>query len=266
MKEVRFLHKHNFIQNHNITMQRNDYHDSGFIHFENFFGEKELQEIERVLKKFHKSWLSANEKDYKQGCINSHSITAGDYISEHERLEVFKFISQEKIREIISSIFPAKAVFLNTQLFFDPFNPRQHNYWHRDIQYTGLNIESQKEKIQQQNVVHFRIPFKPELGIELIPGTHKNWDLPEEEETRLAQNGRSPSDSLERGKIIPLDRGDLLAFSANMIHRGLYGRNRFSFDIIFCDDSPDFKEFIDPKNQPNQQEIQVLNSELFHVR
>ena len=127
-------------------------------------------------------------------------------------------------------------------------------------------IESQKEKIQQQNVVHFRIPFKPELGIELIPGTHKSWDLPEEEETRLAENGRTPSDSLERGKIIPLDRGDLLAFSANMIHRGLYGRNRFSFDIIFCDDTPDFKDFIDPKNQPDQQEIQVLNSELFHVR
>ena len=48
-----------------------------------------------------------------------------------------------------------------------------------------------------------------------------------------------------------------------MIHRGLYGRNRFSFDIIFCDDTPDFKEFIDPKNQPTPQELDVLDRQLF---
>ncbi|AJW63221.1 Phytanoyl-CoA dioxygenase (PhyH) [Elizabethkingia miricola] len=244
-------------------MQHNDYNESGYIHFENFFAETKLQETERILKKFHKSWLAVNAEGYKNGSINSHSITSGEFINEQERLALFRFITQEKIKNIVDSIFPEKAVFLNTQLFFDPFNPLQQNYWHRDIQYTGLSIDDQKEAIQSQNVVHFRIPFKPELGIELVPGTHKNWDLPEELETRLSLNGHKSSDSLERGKVISLDRGDLLVFSANMIHRGLYGRNRFSFDIIFCDDTPDFKEFIDPKNQPSPQELDVLDRQLF---
>lgn len=239
------------------------YNDFGYIHSENFFSDKELQQIEVILKKFHENWLKANEKDYQSGLINSHNLTSSKFISQEERLEIFKFIAQDKISKIIQTIIPEKAIFLNTQLFFDPFNKNQNNYWHRDIQYTGMNIDEQKEKIKTQNVLHFRIPLQSELGIELIPTTHKNWDLKEEEETRLSMNGRKPSDNLQRGKIISLDRGDLLIFSANMIHRGLYGNNRFTFDIIFCDDTPEFRTFIDFKNHPTQKELKSLNTRFF---
>lgn len=239
------------------------YNDFGYIHSENFFSDKELQQIEVILKKFHENWLKANEKDYQSGLINSHSLTSSKFISQEERLEIFKFIAQDEISKIIQTIIPGKAIFLNTQLFFDPFNKNQNNYWHRDIQYTGMNIDEQKEKIKTQNVLHFRIPLQSELGIELIPTTHKNWDLKEEEETRLSMNGRKPSDNLQRGKIISLDRGDLLIFSANMIHRGLYGNNRFTFDIIFCDDTPEFRTFIDFKNHPTQKELKSLNTRFF---
>lgn len=239
------------------------YNDFGYIHSENFFSDKELQQIEVILKKFHENWLKANEKDYQSGLINSHSLTSSKFISQEERLEIFKFIAQDKISKIIQIIIPEKAIFLNTQLFFDPFNKNQNNYWHRDIQYTGMSIDEQKEKIKTQNVLHLRIPLQSELGIELIPTTHKNWDLKEEEETRLSMNGRKPSDNLQRGKIISLDRGDLLIFSANMIHRGLYGNNRFTFDIIFCDDTPEFRTFIDFKNHPTQKELKSLNTRFF---
>ncbi|MGI9652848.1 phytanoyl-CoA dioxygenase family protein [Chryseobacterium sp. RLHN22] len=239
------------------------YNDFGYIHSENFFSDKELQQIEVILKKFHENWLKANEKDYQSGLINSHSLTSSKFISHEERLEIFKFIAQDKISKIIQTIIPGKAIFLNTQLFFDPFNKNQNNYWHRDIQYTGMSIDEQKEKIKTQNVLHFRIPLQSELGIELIPTTHKNWDLKEEEETRLSMNGRKPSDNLQRGKIISLDRGDLLIFSANMIHRGLYGNNRFTFDIIFCDDTPEFRTFIDFKNHPTQKELKSLSTRFF---
>lgn len=243
--------------------QSKKYHDFGYIYWENFFSNEELKNLELILNKFHENWLKENQKDYQSGLINSHSLTSSKFISPKDRLEIFKFIAQDKISETVQTIFPEKAIFLNTQLFFDPFNKNQNNYWHRDIQYTGMNIDEQKEKIKTQNVLHFRIPLQPELGIELIPTTHKIWDLQEEEETRLSLNGRKPNDNLERGKTISLNRGDLLIFSANMIHRGLYGNNRFTFDIIFCDNTPEFKNFIDFKNHPNQQELQSLNSELF---
>ncbi|WP_312394839.1 phytanoyl-CoA dioxygenase [Chryseobacterium sp.] len=240
-----------------------NYQESGYLYFQDFFTENELQHVEKILIKFHEFWLKENDQNFRSGAINNHSITSSSLINKEERLDIFKFISKEKIADIITSIFPNKATFLNTQLFFDPFNKEQNNYWHRDIQYTGMSIEEQQQNISKQNVIHFRIPLQLELGIELIPTTHTTWDLEEELETRLSLNGRKSSDDLKRGKTIALNRKDLLVFSANMIHRGLYGNNRFTFDIIFCDDSPDFKNFIDIKNQPTEKELEFLNKSLF---
>ena len=239
------------------------YQNKGYMHLEQFFSEEELQPLEKILHTFHQAWLKDNDADYKAGAINSHSITSAQQITRQERLDLFRFISQEKISQLIHTLFPGKAIFLNTQLFFDPFNVQQTNYWHRDIQYTGMSIEEQKKNIQTRNVLHFRIPLKAESGIELTPGTHREWDLKEELETRLSMNGRKPGDPLERGRKIPLNRGDLLIFSANMIHRGLYGNNRFTFDIIFCDDIPEFRDFIDFKNYPAKEELYLLNADLF---
>ncbi|WP_334127185.1 phytanoyl-CoA dioxygenase family protein [Empedobacter brevis] len=236
------------------------YKHQGYIHFENYFHENDLLRLEDLLKKFHQKWLKENEQDYKNGLINSHSITSSDLIHTDERLFIFKFITQDKIQKIVQEIFPNKALFLNTQLFFDPFNPHQNNYWHRDIQYTGMKIEDQQQAIKTQNVIHFRIPFKPELGIELIPSTHKKWDSMDELETRLALNGRKPSDNLEEGKTVKMNRGDLLVFSANMIHRGLYGNDRFTFDIIFCDDTTEFRTFLDQNNHPSKSELELLTT------
>ncbi|WP_326980989.1 phytanoyl-CoA dioxygenase family protein [Chryseobacterium sp. MYb264] len=240
-----------------------NYEESGYLHLEDFFTENELQDLEKILIPFHNVWLKNNENGFQSGLINSHSITSSEYIEENERLHIFRFISQEKIADIVAGLFPNKALFLNTQLFFDPFNKEQNNYWHRDIQYTGMSLEQQQENICRQNVIHFRIPLKPELGIELVPASHRIWDSEEELETRLSLNGRKPSDKLTTGKMRPLNRRDLLVFSANMIHRGLYGNDRFTFDIIFCDDIPDFKKFIDVRDQPTKKELEFLNKNLF---
>ncbi|MGE4513995.1 MAG: phytanoyl-CoA dioxygenase family protein [Chryseobacterium sp.] len=239
------------------------YAESGYVFLEKFFSEDELKGLELILNKFHENWLEENREYYQSGLINSHSITSGKCITKEERLEIFRFITQDKISSIVTSIFPGKALFLNTQLFFDPYMKNQSNYWHRDIQYTGMDMEEQKEKIKTQNVLHFRIPLRKEAGIELIPNTHINWDLPEEQEVRLSLNGRKNNEDLKRGKTVSPDRGDVLIFSANMIHRGLYGNDRFTFDILFCDDSPEFKTFIDPNNHPSKEELIFLNKDLF---
>ncbi|EPH11312.1 hypothetical protein HMPREF9713_01798 [Myroides odoratimimus CCUG 12700] len=240
-----------------------DFEQNSYLYLPSFFTEEELTPIELILNNFHKQWLIENEQGYKKGLINSHSLTSSPFITKQERPTLFQFIAQAKLIDIVESIFPDKAKFLNTQLFFDPYHKEQKNYWHRDIQYTGLSIEEQQGKIKTENVVHFRIPLKKENGIEIIPATHRLWDMPIEEDTRLSQHGRHPSDALERGQVFNLNRGDLFIFSANSIHRGLYGDERFSFDIIYCDDTPAFNAFIDPKNQPTEEELALLNNSVF---
>lgn len=239
------------------------YEPTGYVYLEHFFSEEELVDIEEKLIKFHELWLLDNATHYENGILNSHSLTSGEYFNGEEKIALFEFISQDKFAELLSEIFPKTPVFLNTQLFFDPKNAEQKNYWHRDIQYTGMATEDQEKAIKTQNVVHFRIPMKSEHGIELIPKTHREWDLPKEFDVRNALNGCQQSDALERGKIIKLNRGDLLIFSANMIHRGIYGNDRFSLDIIFCDNIPEMKSFIDRDNLPSAKILEGLKNKAF---
>lgn len=242
------------------------YEEQGYLYLENFFSDTEIEAIENILNKFHEKWLEDNAAYYDKGLLNSHSLTSGNSLNQEEKTALFQFISQEKLQTILKTVFPETPVFLNTQLFFDPKNSKQKNYWHRDIQYTGMSVEEQKETIRNQNVVHFRIPMKKESGIELIPKTHREWDLQEEFEVRNSLNGAVPSDNLKRGKVIGLDRGDVLVFSANMIHRGIYGQDRFSLDVLFCDNIPQMRNFIDPNNYPPKEILENLdNTELFEL-
>ncbi|WP_428231135.1 phytanoyl-CoA dioxygenase family protein [Flavobacterium sp.] len=242
----------------------NNYEQSGYFYLENFFSENEVAGIEKILIKFHELWLTDHAENYKNGILNSHSLTSGNYLNEEEKITLFNFISQDKFQELLKGIFPNTPIFLNTQLFFDPKSRDQKNYWHRDIQYTGMSVEDQKQAIKTQNVVHFRIPVKSELGIELIPKTHREWDLQKEFDVRNSLKGCNQSDDLERGEIVKLDRGDLLVFSANMIHRGIYGNNRFSLDIIFCDNIPQMKNFVDRNNLPSSKVFEAIrNKKIF---
>lgn len=242
------------------------YEEQGYLYLENFFSNAEIGAIENILDKFHEKWLEDNAAYYDKGLLNSHSLTSGNYLNQEEKTVLFQFISQDKLQNILKTVFPKTPIFLNTQLFFDPKNSNQKNYWHRDIQYTGMSVEEQKETIRNQNVVHFRIPMKKESGIELIPKTHREWDLQEEFVVRNSLNGSVPSDNLKRGKVIGLDRGDVLVFSANMIHRGIYGQDRFSLDVLFCDNIPQMRNFIDSNNYPPKEILENLdNTELFEL-
>jgi len=72
-----------------------------------------------------------------------------------------------------------------------------------------------------------------ENGLEWVPGSHQRWDTEEELNVRLELCGHRHQECLDSGLEIPLGAGDLLVFSANLIHRGLYGKHRMALDILF---------------------------------
>ena len=235
------------------------YSEAGFEHLRGFFSETQLSSVEPILSRFHERWLRDNQAFYETGAINSAYITHEKSLSRAERHTLFSFIADKKMMEVAASLIPDGPAFMNTQLFFDPVKPEQKNYWHRDIQYVPHSLEEQERRFNKSTVLHFRIPFVDEHGIDLIPGTHGRWDTERELETRLSHNGRIPSNDLPNSQAIQLKRGDLLVFNANMIHRGLYGGDRFAFDIIFCDADPELLRFVDPASLPDSQEVEALS-------
>ncbi len=238
-------------------MLLDDYKTNGYLYLPNFMDSQSLMEIEPIIRKFHKLWLINNEKLYKNGAINSHSLTSSKHLTENEKLTLFNFVSSDKILAAIPFQNPK---FLNTQLFFDPKAMKRPNYWHRDIQYTDLEIDEQKKLITKLNVVHVRIPLKNEEGIALIPGTHRRWDTPQELQVRNSLKNSKSSDDLEGQIRRRLDRGDALIFSANMIHRGIYGNDRLTLDIIFIDDNSTLLSFRNKGNLPNIKTMTLINN------
>ena len=49
-----------------------------------------------------------------------------------------------------------------------------------------------------------------------------------------------------------LRRGDLLGFSANMIHRGIYGDDRLALDILLCENDPDILKYANLEGPPHE--------------
>lgn len=159
---------------------------------------------------------------------------------------------------IIDAVIATQPAFMNTQLFFNPVNPKQKDFWHRDCQYDH-DVDMQKQVIEHTQVLHLRVPLFDELGMELVPGTHKRWDNDEEFSVRQETKGRTSSEDLSSGLKIPLNAGDLLVFSADMIHRGLYGLNRLALDILVFDPKGDFADYVDEDCLPDFAMLKHIN-------
>lgn len=237
---------------------KKQYQTHGFLVKPAFFSSAELKPLESVVWKFHQRWLQDNHDFYHSHALNSAYLTSTQYLNPRERLVLFQFIGSLKIQRLLTELFSEAPSLMNTQLFFNPVNQTQKNYWHRDIQYAGLPEEAQKKALTQINVIHFRVPLKSEHGLEVVPGTHRRWDTPEEYAVRTKAHGKHVYDDLPNSQAVPLNQGDLLIFSANMIHRGLYGLDRFAFDILFCDSTPNLLQYSKPDCYPTAPEMDTI--------
>lgn len=220
------------------------YDEQGYFVIRDYFSENEIAALRKVILTFHHAWKKDHATFYREEAFNSSLITGSQYLSTTDRLKLFNFISSKKLMKIIDLLIPDAPSFMNTQLFFNPVNPQLKDFWHRDCQYDH-DIEGQKLAIQETQVVHLRVPLFDELGMELVPETHKRWDNEEEHNVRQEENGRTSNEPLSLGKKIKLSAGDLLVFSADMIHRGLYGLDRLALDILVFDPAGDFVDYVD---------------------
>ena len=238
------------VMGENCSQLNSNYDDQGYFVIRNYFTASEISSLRKVVLKFHKLWQQDNAKFYQEEAFNSSLITGSQYLALDDRVALFNFISSKKIMNVVDSVIPTNPAFMNTQLFFNPINPAQKDFWHRDCQYDH-DVEVQKKVIHDTQVVHLRVPLFDELGMELVPGTHKRWDNEEEFNVRQEEKSRLSSENLSTGKKIRLAAGDLLVFSADMIHRGLYGMDRLALDILVFDSSANFVDYVDDDCLPD---------------
>lgn len=205
--------------------------ENGYFLFRDYFPKDNLTHIKHILVEANTEWKKHNSNP---NVINSAYLTSTKFLpNETEREQLFQFITSKQIVKICETLFKSDYYFLNTQIFFNPSHLDQRPYWHRDIQYMGISEEEQKKRILKDFVWHFRIPLEEDPGIWIVPGSHKRWDTEEERAIRLELGNHLYDESMPSEILIPHHPGDLLVFSAHLLHKGVYGKNRFSFDILF---------------------------------
>ncbi len=241
------------------------YHAEGFVHLPAFFSATDLLALQAVVQRFHAAWIADNAQLYRTRAVNSAWLTSPQYLASADRLVLFQFLAQQRVAEVLAQVFVKPAAFMNTQLFFNPVNPLQRNYWHRDVQYTGMDVEQQQRALAGSQVVHLRVALRPEPGLELVPGSHRRWDTPAEFDVRMALNGRQNCEAMADARQVAMQAGDVLVFSANMLHRGLYGMDRLAFDMLFCDPDPELLTYVREDCLPDAQTLALLQCPLIFL-
>lgn len=245
----------------NIILDK--YEQDGYLVVKQVVSASQLDSVHPVLERFHQLWMEKNRDFYQKRAINSAYLTSDTYLNADDRRSLFEFIALPELIQVVEQVIPQPA-FMNTQLFFDPYDPDKTNYWHRDIQYSNSEDQQKNMLAGGSSMPHFRIPMVDEKGLELIPGSHKRWDTNEELDVRQEKNGRHCHDDLPDGKIIELQRGDLLIFSAKMLHRGIYGGDRFAFDLLYAEPDSDYLQTVPEKCLPDTDMLAALpDSEIY---
>ncbi len=250
---------------------KREYKENGFIILRDFLSSKELLRLNELVDGVHAQWLEANRIQFEQqGAINMHSLTQAGYFTEQpsDRCRLFKTISPAKLVELLDEVFESDIHFHNTQLFFNPYNPDQSPYWHRDLQFSAIPEETQRSALQDLLSLHVRIPLVKEVGLEVIPGTHKRWDTELEHQVRLELEGHLHSEALPGSVALDLEPGDVLIFNAQMIHRGKYSNNHTRKALDLCVGRPHalLEGSLDPANLPTTAELDELATDQWYRR
>ena len=95
------------------------------------YSTKELNKIKLLVNAFHTQWKTNNREFYQSRAINSSGITNSEYLTAQQNEALFSLIADNKLIKRVKKAI-SEPLFLNTQLFFNPVNVTQKNYWHRD--------------------------------------------------------------------------------------------------------------------------------------
>lgn len=186
----------------------------------------------------HAAWLEAEgEAARRHDLVNSSGLTASRWfrgVHARERAAWFDALADDSIGSLVSATFGDDLHFHGTQMFFHPLAGRRAPYWHRDLQYMGIDEGEQRRLLGELCNLHVRMPLRPETGFRLVPGSHARWDDDLERDVRLERSGHRSSEDLPSARAFALHPGDVLIFSAHMLHRGTYERNeaRLSLDLM----------------------------------
>jgi hypothetical protein len=94
--------------------------------------------------------------------------------------------------------------------------------WHRDSQLGQPDPELECRRILTTTSAHLRVALEDDDRLEIVPGSHRRWDTPDE--LRIRKGSERTSSAMPGAVRIALSAGDACVFHAWSIHRATYRR------------------------------------------
>jgi ectoine hydroxylase-related dioxygenase (phytanoyl-CoA dioxygenase family) len=243
----------------------------GYVVFRSLLSGDDICQITSIVNRIYQQWVHETSEAVirDEQLINMQGLTHPQYFEgrHDERMTFFEAIAPRNLTRVLDDMFGSGLYFHNTQLFFNPWTPEKRPYWHRDLQYSSIDEALQAQEQRKLLALHVRIPLVPETGVELIPGTHRRWDSDLERHVRFELNGHQNHEFLPGATLISLEPGDVLVFSAQMIHRGHYASNlsRKALDICVGQPHALVSDLIDGQMLPLEEDLHHIQNHLWYL-
>jgi hypothetical protein len=252
--------------------ERRTYERDGFILKRGLLAPDKVARLVGIGERVHAQWMQEHaEEARKHDLINSTGLTATQYFHspfDSERRIFFDALADDALWDLLTALFGDDLYFHGTQMFFDPLDGRRQPYWHRDLQYMGYDEMRQQALLGELCNLHVRVPLRPERRFLLVPGSHARWDTDLERDVRLERSGHRSCEELPSATPFDLDPGDILIFSAHMLHRGTYEGNsgRLSLDLMLGKLHPEMPMTLEVQELPTAGELSSLRHPQWFVR
>ena len=122
--------------------------------------------------------------------------------------------------------------------FLNPIASSWHGDWHRDGQIIVPDDNTEKERILNSSFIRVHLALIDDDFLEIVPGSHRRWDIPEELSIRKELNGKTNTQPMPFSYRIRLQPGDAVFFDGYSIHRGNYFCERSRRLLAFLYGSP----------------------------
>lgn len=133
--------------------------------------------------------------------------------------------ARPEVLALLRDLFQDEPEVAQINYYINPPEQDRANAWHRDCQFYHGPHEQDKvralfaREMSPPRSLHMHIPLAPTAATELVPGSHRRWDTPEEEQIRRHEAQRN---DMPGAVAVTLEPGDLAFFHVNTIHRGIY--------------------------------------------
>lgn len=134
----------------------------------------------------------------------------------------------------------------NTDYYHEQTKRDWDGDWHRDSQFGQLDPDLEHRRILTTTSVHVRVALVDDDRLEIVPGSHRRWDTPEE--LQIRKGSKRAASAMPGATRIALGAGDACVFHAWSIHRATYRRTplRRTLDSLYAFGAPPIRHFTLP--------------------